>query len=407
MQVRLPGFRRAEGKEKGKRIVDASQRLGFRGEVRLYPVCALEAWQARQSGDIDRFKASGAARLLRDVEVYLSDVAGGETLRAAARRVALAARLAEGEVTVRERLLDDPALLAAHRARLDASVSELEREFDRAVAGALGNLEPLRMRVRGMVLAPFGRGKQALAATKTASDVEAFASKFRREVEVSGEIASTTFQRGFTTMVERLRITLQERFEAVLTDFSPNVPEIVLDARAFTLTREQIQAARSADDGGLSRAIGGAAAGGLLSGGAALILAGGVLGPLGLLAGALIGWKLGEILGGSRGLEKAKAEMALRLDEVSRQLVQDFDQQVDLQETALRELVSRRRHAFARGLYDQFAVVEALTSDPERMRMYRTECERFISAFRTCAESALRIAGLDAVPEPMEFDLTG
>jgi hypothetical protein len=50
------------------------------GEVRVYPVCALEAWQARQTDDIDLWKRSGADRLLRDIENYLSDVAGQQVL---------------------------------------------------------------------------------------------------------------------------------------------------------------------------------------------------------------------------------------------------------------------------------------------------------------------------------------
>lgn len=385
----------------GGRIVEASRRSGLKGEVRLYPVCALEAWEARQAHDIDRFKASGAARLLRDIETFLSERAGAEVLTEAARRVAHAADLAQGEVNVRQRLLDDPELLAAHRTRLDANVQELERDFQAAVNTALAAVEPLKMRVRGTLVAPFGRAKQSLKACKSAAEVEQFAAKFKREMEVAGETASRAFQQGFVSTLDRLRQTLEQRFQSVMVDLSPAVPKVVLNSRAFLLSPEQLQAARKGDDGGLSKALGGAAAGGLLSGGAAMALVGGVLGPLGLLAGALVGWKLGELLGGSRGLERAKEQLIERLDEVAAELTRDFDRQVELHVRGVRELVNRRRHSFAADLYHQFELVESLANDPARVESYRRECGRFVGAFESCAESALKIAGLLEVNDPL------
>ena len=62
-----PETRRAVLEYVGSRIVEASRKSGRGGEVRVYPVCALEAWQARQNDDIDQWKRSGADRLLREV----------------------------------------------------------------------------------------------------------------------------------------------------------------------------------------------------------------------------------------------------------------------------------------------------------------------------------------------------
>ena len=70
----------------GKRIVEACERAGMSGEVRVYPVCALEAWEARKTDDIDKWKSSGADRLLRDVENYLAGHAGAQVLRDGADR---------------------------------------------------------------------------------------------------------------------------------------------------------------------------------------------------------------------------------------------------------------------------------------------------------------------------------
>ncbi|MBW3578976.1 MAG: dynamin family protein [Actinobacteria bacterium] len=380
----------------GKRVVDASRRAGVQGEVRLYPVCALDAWQARERGDIDTFKSSGASRLLRDIETFLADEAGRQVLVEAAERVAHAANLAKAEVNVRQRLLEDPEALAAHRAGLDDNVRQLESDFNAAVSTALASIEPLQMQIRGQLLAPFGRAKHHLDGLKSVSDVEQFANKFRREVEVAGEVASRNFQHGLEEALQRLRQLLEERFEAVMVELSPSIPKVVLNGRGFLLTPDQVQAARRSDDGGLTGALTGAAAGGVLSGGAAFALIGGVLGPLGLLAGALVGWKFGELLAGPRGLDRVKQVLRERLDEVARDLTRDFDRQVATELAAIRELVNRRRLSFAADLYHQFEFVEGLSRDPRTLQQFRSECHRFAEAFDQCAVSALRIAGIMA-----------
>lgn len=385
----------------GGRIVEASKRAGLSGEVRLYPVCALEAWEARQAEDIDRFKASGAARLLRDIETFLEQEAGKQILQESAERVAHAANLAKGEVNVRQRLLDDPELLAAHRQKLDENVRELEADFNRVVRNAMAGVDPLRMKVRGQLLAPFARAKRKIAECSSAEEIEKFSRRFKREVELAGETASRTFQRGFTSVLDRLRNVLEERFESVMGDLSTSVPKVSLNGRAFLLSPDQVQSARRADDGGLTQAVGGAAAGSLVSGGAAFALIGGVLGPLGLLAGALVGWKMGEVFGGSRGLERAKEMLIERLDEVSAELTKDFDRQVERQVSAVQEIANRRRHSFAADLYSQFELVEALANDQEKLDNYRRDCERFIEAFDNCGRSALKISGLVKVADPL------
>jgi hypothetical protein len=82
----------------GMRIVEACERAGMSGEVRVYPVCALEAWEARKTRRHRPVEASGADRLLRDIENYLSDHAGSEVLREAAERIVKASEMAKAEV---------------------------------------------------------------------------------------------------------------------------------------------------------------------------------------------------------------------------------------------------------------------------------------------------------------------
>jgi hypothetical protein len=177
-------------------------------------------------------------------------------------------------------------------------ISKDERtDFDAAIDATIASVEPLRLRVRGMLMKPFPRAKRAVESARSAEELEEFAGRFRRELEVSSEIASRTFQAGFESILDRLRTTLEERFQDVIVELATGAPKIVLSKRAFLLTPDQLRAVRRDSDVDLTRALSGAAAGSILSGGAAVALAGGILGPIGLLAGALVGWKFGELFG--------------------------------------------------------------------------------------------------------------
>jgi GTPase SAR1 family protein len=378
----------------GGRIVEASRRAGLSGKVRIYAVCALEAWQARQNMDVEGYRDSGAALLHRDLEQFLNDTAGRSMLVESGRRIAHAADLAKGEVRIRKALLDDPDLLASHRSQLDDDVRRLEHDVDVALESTLAAVDPLRIRVRSMLLKPFPRAKRTVADCRSFEELEEFGMKFRRELEVAAEIASRTFQSGFERIMERLRTTLEEKFQEVIVELNPSAPRITLNQRAFLLTPDQMRAARRDSSTDITRALSGAAAGSILSGGAAAVLAGGVLGPIGLIAGALVGWKMGELFGSSRGLNKAKELMGQRLDEIAAELTADFDRQVRVRTQAAADVVRRRRRSFAGDLYRQFEFVEALARDQSRVQSYLRECDRFIDAFEESATSALRSVGL-------------
>jgi hypothetical protein len=380
----------------GGRIADASRRAGASGKVRIYAVCALEAWHARQSMDVEAYRRSGAAHLHRDLERFLSEKAGKSLLVESARRIAQAADLAGGEVRVREALLNDPERLAAHRARLDDDVRKLERDLVAAVDAAVAAVEPLRIRVRGMLMRPFSKAKRRVDACKSVEELQEFASKFRREIEVSSEVASRTFQTGFEKVLDQLRSTLEHRFQDVMLEITPSAPKVGLNQRAFLLSSDQLRAMRRDGDIDLTRALSGAAAGSILTGGAAVALAGGILGPVGLLAGARVGRKVGELSGAARGLARTKALLLERLDEIALELTRDFDKQVQSKTASVADLVRRRRRSFASDLYQEFEFVEALAKDFDRAQAYRQECDRFAEAFEDCAVAALRAVGLGA-----------
>jgi hypothetical protein len=374
----------------GMRIVEASQRAGRSGEVRIYPVCALEAWEARRNDDIDQWKRSGADRLLRDIENYLSDHAGQEVLDDAAERIAHIAELARAEVQVRQQLLEDPEKLAVFRQQLDRNILDLERRFDAAVSMALTEVAPLRMRIRSLVLQPFTRAKQDLNKLETLEEVEQFSSRFRRQLEVAGELASRQFSEGFGQIVAGLQRQLQERFQAVMTDLAPNLPNIRLSPNALLVTPDQLQQLRAAKRRSQQASKTSAVVGGL-SGGGLTVLATGtmtLLGPLGLLGGALVGWKMSNLVAGHRSLEQARQAIATRLDEIATTMLQDVDQQVEQAVETVRSSVERRRHAFAGDLYQQFEVVQSISEHPEALEAQRRDAARFIEAFEDCAREA-------------------
>ncbi|MEX1164961.1 MAG: dynamin family protein [Nitriliruptor sp.] len=378
----------------GERIVEASRKAHRAGEVRVYPVCALEAWEARQADDIDKWKRSGADRLLRDLENELSKGAGKLVLHDAADRIERAAEMAKAEVRVRQQLLDDPDQLEGFRRQLDANIFDLERRFDGAVSLALTDVAPLKMRIRGLVLQPFTRAKKDLSTLESADELEAFASRFRRQLEVAGELASRQFSEGLEHIVGGLQLQLEERFEAVMTDLAPNLPQVRLSSNALITTPDQVQAMQRARARTRSVSRTSAFIGGLAGGGSALVAAGSVvLGPIGLLGGALVGWKLSSIVAGQRNLVKARGAVVERLDEIAGELLRDVDRQVDGAVESVRSAVERRRRMFAEDLYQQFEVVERISADPSQLELYRRDAERFVEAFDGCVARARRVVG--------------
>jgi hypothetical protein len=374
----------------GGRIVEASKRAGRTGEVRIFPICALEAWQARQTDDIDLWKRSGADRLLREVETYLSRSAGRQILEESAERITNVADMAISEVKVRQQLLDDPDELSGFRRQLDRNIAALERRFDDAVSIAMTEVAPLRMRIRGLVLQPFAKAKKDLDKLETLEEIEAFASRFRRQVEVAGELASRQFSEGFGRTVSLLQDKLSEQFESVMTNLAPNLPQVQLSASALLVTPDQMQSVKRSHQRSRSSSVSVAVATGLAGGGAAFVAAGALLGPIGLLGGALVGWKMTSLLATSRSLNQVRTTILSRLDEIADRLLKDVDAQVAGAVETVRAAVERRRRAFAHDLYQQFELVQSISAHPEALETYRREAVRFEEAFENCADKARR-----------------
>src|SRR5690606_32825855 len=151
-----------------------------------------------------------------------------------------------------------------------------------------------------------------------------------------------------------LRHNLEDEFNAVMSDLSPNLPRFALSTSAMVVTPDQLRAVEEAQKRVRTTMTGSAVAGGLAGGGAAVLALGSaLLGPLGLLGGALVGYKLSGLAGGAKSLERAQETIKERLDEIARDLLADFDRQVEAAVEALRSAVVRRRKMFASDLYQQ------------------------------------------------------
>jgi hypothetical protein len=378
----------------GGRIVEASRRAGQRGEVRVYPVCAYEAWQARVHEDVDMWKRSGADRLMRDLEGFLSDVAGKEALVEAVERIEKAAAMAKNEVRIRQQLLSDPDQLESLHAQVDERITRLEGIVNATLDTSLEKVEPLRLQVRQMMLTPFADARRQVEALETVDQIEEFGLKFKRRVEVASEEAGRRFQSGFEWIIDDLRKRLEAQLQDVVSDIVPNLPPIRLSTSGMLVTPDQLQMLRSGARAAKKTERTSALAGGI-GGGAMTLAALGtsavLLSPLGLLAGALAGWKLSSALLGRRRLDQAREAVIERLEEISARLTRDFDRQVTVIVDALRDSVDRRRRGFASDLYEQFDLVKGIAHDPAVMEQQRLEADRFSQAFDACSDRARRV----------------
>lgn len=183
-----------------------------------------------------------------------------------------------------------------------------------------------------------------------------------------------------------------------MTDLAPNLPQVQLSASALLVTPDQMQSVKRSHQRTRSSSASVAVATGLAGGGAAFVAAGALLGPIGLLGGALVGWKMTSLVATSRSLTQVRSTILGRLDEIAETLIKDVDAQVASAVETVRSAVDRRRRAFAHDLYQQFELVQAISDHPDALETYRREAVRFEEAFVNCADRARRaVRGADAV----------
>ena len=380
----------------GSRIVEGTRRTGVNGEVRIYPVCAIDAWNARLQHDVRTWRRSGADRLLRDLEAFLSESAGSAVLDSAAERIVRAADTARAQVTLRMDLLRDPERLAGVRENLSTELSDLEHAFNMALGETLRWIEPVRQHVREVVSAPFEPAMDRIDDIKNEDDVTAFVNDLRAAVQIAGSDAAAVYARTLAQVVEHLTATLEERFTDVMGSLGADIPAIELSSLAL-LDRTD----GDLEDGekeGMRVAL--PVASSLAGGGAAFAAAGALLGPLGLVGGALVGWSMGKLLKpGTR--KELRQTMRTRVHQAHEAVLRDVDRQIEGAVDAIRKALRNQREAFAGDTLRQIDLVIDAAEDPARLAAQRYEAQEFLEAFEKAANLARRaLASPVEQPEP-------
>lgn len=369
----------------GSRIVEGSRRTGVNGEVRIYPICAIDAWNARQQHDVRMWRRSGADRLLRDLEGFLTESAGTAVLDSAAERIIRAADTARAQVQLRMDLLKDPEQLTELRDQLTNDLADMEHTFNMAMADALRWVEPIRQQVREMVAAPFEPARERVGDIKNEEGVTEFVNELRTAVQIAGSDAAAEYSVGLSEVVQRLTSTLETHFTTTMSELSADLPAIELSSLAL-LERTEGDFEDGEDGEGIRVAI--PVASSLAGGSAAVAAAGALLGPVGLVGGALVGWSMGKLLRPGSKKEELRETMRLRVDQAHQAVLRDVDRQIEGAMDAVRRAVRRQREAFASDTLRQIDMVIEAANDPARLAAQRYEAEEFLSAFEKAAGQA-------------------
>lgn len=369
----------------GSRIVEGSRRTGMNGEVRIYPVCAIDAWNARQEHDVRMWRRSGADRLLRDLEAFLTESAGNAVLDSAAERIIRSADTARAQVQLRMDLLKDPERLTEMRDQLTTDLADMEHTFNMAMADALRWVEPIRQQVREMVAAPFEPARERVDSIKKEEDVTEFVNELRTAVQIAGSDAAAEYSVGLSEVVQRLTHTLETHFTTTMSELSADLPAIELSSLAL-LERTEGDFEDDNDGEGIRVAI--PVASSLAGGSAAVAAAGALLGPVGLVGGALVGWSMGKLLRPGSKKDELRETMRLRVEQAYEAVLRDIDRQVEGAMDAVRRAVRRQREAFAADTLRQIDLVIEAANDPARLAAQRYEAEEFLGAFEKAANQA-------------------
>ena len=308
-------------------------------DVRIHAVCAEEAWQARRFGDDDGFVGSGAAGLLEAVEETITENTGRRLLARVEAGVERTRQVAAAAVELRRQALgagdDERAHVAGdHHAVLEGVDDMLERRL----AEATGHQAAMHAFVHQTVL----RARGALAEAASTEDLDEVVGRFGRELEVVTEDAYRILH---TRIMSAAAAAEAELDDGVTT---------TLHALGATLVRGRGRRPDPTLPEGRARldrgSVPGAAVGGLVAGGAGLALLGAALGPVGMLAGAMAGWRLGGRVRRGRELGPLRAEVETQVSTVAEEVLATLDRRVADLVAAVRETNRARQAGFAADL---------------------------------------------------------
>lgn len=317
-------------------------------DIQILPICAEQAFHARMTDDEELWVRSGGQGLLAAVSEVIQSHTGSAALVAAADGLDRVEQLIRSSIDLRLRLLRQRDLsvldrLRDHRERSDGPA----REFDRRLADLDGTTNALR----ALVQQAFLRGRAAIAEATTERELLDLMGVTRREVEVVTEDA---YQRVRTRLVSLQRDIADAFDRDVATTFFELGEVLPLSGMSGGLPGRPIGTFEA-----MTHARG-AALGGLVGGGATMALAGSLLGPIGLLAGALLGWRLGGAAGPGRHLRQLREDVDRVLGEVCDALLEDFDRRIDAAIDVVRQGIDVRRDGFIADLVAASTMLQSL-----------------------------------------------
>ncbi len=314
--------------------------------VQILPICAQQAWEARRTDDEVLWAQSGGRGLLDAVAEVIQAHTGSAALVAAADALDRVEQLIRSSIDLRLRLLRQRDLsvlarLREHRERADGP----EREFDRRLCDLDGTTNALR----ALVQQAFLRGRAAIAEAETPRELADLVGATRREVEVVTEDAYQRVRARLTSLQRDVADSFDRDVAASFFELGEVLPVSGMSGELPGRPIGTLDAMTSAR---------GAALGGLVGGGATMAIAGSLLGPIGLLAGALLGWRLGGTLGPGRQLRHLREDVDRLLGEVCDALLEDFDRRVDAAIDVVREGIEVRREGFLTDLGAASVMIE-------------------------------------------------
>lgn len=343
-------------------------------DVRIHTVCAEEAWQARRFGDEEAFARAGAADLLAAIEDTVAANTGRRVLDRVEAALERTTRMAAAATRLRLQALragDDEEQRARVAVDHQALLDDVDDLLERRLLEATGTQAALHARVHQVVL----RARTDLQEAPTAAAMDDVLTHARRELEVVTEDAYRILQARLLTAHAEVEARLDDGMAATLHALGGG-------ATGVRAGRRPDHAQGHATPRLAPGAVQGAAVGGLVAGGAGLALVGAALGPVGLVAGAVAGWRLGGVVRRGRELRPLREELDEQLSVVAGEILHGLDHRVDDLVAAVRETSRARRAGFAvdltatletqqrcpAGSAARSAAVEALTVLGARLR---------------------------------------
>ena len=356
-------------------------------EVRLHAVCAEDAWQARRFGDEEAFDAAGGRALLAAVEDVVTATTGRRLVERVEAALDRTTQVALAAVDLRRQALQrDDEDRSEVRHRHHAAMDDADALLDRRLAEAAG----VQASVHALVHQAVMRGRAAIRTAGSPAELEDVQARATRELQVVAEDAYRLVHRRVMSAHEDVTRLLDDGIAATLHELGASVPG---------RTRDGSSAAADAAAPRRDHApVQGAAVGGLLAGGVGVALVGAALGPVGLVAGALAGWRLGGVVRHGRELRPVREELDRRLGEVAEAVVADLDHRIADLVAAVRETARARRAGFDADLAATLATQQRCPAGSDERTMAVEELTRLAARLRHDPTARRRTIELDHAP---------